>query len=694
MTRHGATPSEWAHFSMVLGKTEDLLPVVSNPDAKISSTSNVKQLGKVPSLYNSSGEAVGIAKWTSYSANDNDIDRWSANPDYGICCQTKDSKAIDGDLTDPAYAAQVKKFIKAFLMNHYGIKLPERYRSNSSKFLMPFTCPAEFGKRVITTIHGIIELLATGNQFVAVGRHTSGVPYEWRGGLPDSFPTLSLAQCDALWTALNDAFAIDPAASTSASSSVKREKFNGASSNDPVAQHLIGKSMVKKQEQDGRLHIVCPFESEHTSPASVGATTYWPAHTGGYERGHFKCLHAHCVGQSDSDFIEALGYKDPSLDSEFDDLRSDTSEKHVPISDISVHEPDRSQTTIEATAATVEATPATPEGRTFPFYKPSEFMRRPPVKWFVKHILPQAQIGIMFGQSGCGKTFVVLDMMCAIVRGVPYRGKKTIKSRVAYVCAEGAGGISSRLTAYCKHHQIPESDLDGLIIIPAQPNMLDEADAAALSRTIRMASGAGIIVLDTWAQVTAGGNENSGEDMGLAMKHCKMIGQKTGAMTLMVHHSGKDESRGARGHSSMRAASDFELEISRIGDEMHIMRVTKLKDGRDGDEFGFNLLSVDVGIDSDEEIITSCVVIEKNIGVAKVRPKAGIQTDLYTIMRAMRDEGTPLTVPPVIAEYQRTTPQSLDAKGFDRRAEHCRRALTLMCSNNILKLEDNVIELL
>ena len=57
---YGATPQEWAHFDVVLGLTEDLLPVVSNPNAVISPQSKMKGLGKTPSRYNRQREVAGI----------------------------------------------------------------------------------------------------------------------------------------------------------------------------------------------------------------------------------------------------------------------------------------------------------------------------------------------------------------------------------------------------------------------------------------------------------------------------------------------------------------------------------------------------------------------------------------------------------------------------------------------------------
>jgi hypothetical protein len=95
--------------------------------------------------------------------------------------------------------------------------------------------------------------------------------------------------------------------------------------------------------------------------------------------------------------------------------------------------------------------------------------------------------------------------------------------------------------------------------------------------------------------------------VGRALAHCRGIHRATGALVMLVHHSGKDASRGARGWSGLRAAADVELEVVRADNERSLA-VTKMKDGDDGTEFGFRLETVMVGFDEDGEEVTSCVV--------------------------------------------------------------------------------------
>ena len=184
--RYGANQADWAHFTLVLGLQEHLLPVVSNPTAVIAPTSKLKSLGKIPSQYTNDRKVVGFGHWTEHFSTPLDINQWSSEPDYGICVQARAVRALDCDLENEDLAASVFSFLLANLPT----PLPVRARSNSPKFLMPFRLEGKFGKRVLRIDdHNKIEFLADGQQFVAVGQHPSGEPYAWRGGLPNEIPT-------------------------------------------------------------------------------------------------------------------------------------------------------------------------------------------------------------------------------------------------------------------------------------------------------------------------------------------------------------------------------------------------------------------------------------------------------------------------------------------------------------------------
>jgi len=567
----GATSADWAHFAVMLGLTADLLPVVSNQDAVIDPASSMKGLGKTPSRYNGSRRAVGFSKWTQYQATDADITKWMREQDYGICLQTREVRALDID--DEELAGKISEFIVG---QHV---LPERFRENSRKCLFAFRLEGDFTKRKFKTASGIVEFLANGQQFVACGTHTSGSRYEWFNGLPDGIPELTAEQFEALWAELVKQFAVEDSATTAAATS-KHSKLSEAASNDPVAQQLIDLDVVVKNERDGRLHITCPWEAEHTSASSESATTYWPAHTGGFIHGHFDCKHAHCEARTDGEFKAALGIVDADLMADFEVLADE----------------DQS----------ADSNEEPPKAMRFQPIHGDEFAQLVTTEWIIKGVLPKAELGIVFGESGSGKTFKVLDIAMAVATGTEWRQRAVTQGAVVYIAAEGSGGFKKRLRSYAQHHLLDLSDVP-LYVIPAAPNLLQKADALDVAKAVlSLGVKTSLVIIDTLAQTTAGGNENSGEDMGLALSHCKGIHKATGAMVLLVHHSGKDTSKGARGWSGLRAACDVELEVTRF-DQERVLALTKQKDGDDMLEFGFKLTTVSLGFDSDGDEITSCV---------------------------------------------------------------------------------------
>jgi hypothetical protein len=304
----GATDAEWRHFARTLALQVDLLPVVSNPNAQISPLSKMRDLGKTPSRYGPDDLVVGIPKWTQTQATERDVARWSANSDLGICLQTREVRAIDIDIADPMRAAEVEEMVG------YLADLPARRRANSGKCLLAFRMPGAYAKRVIKTAHGIIEFLATGQQFIAVGTHPSGARYEWDGGLPAQIPELTPAEFEVLWQALVDQFALPDGASEQRAGMAPMLARSADDVDDPTVAWLADNGWVTGYERDGRVDVRCPWEHGHSTDSGPTATSWFPAGVGGFDTGHFHCLHASCAHRTDSDFLAATGHTRSAFD--------------------------------------------------------------------------------------------------------------------------------------------------------------------------------------------------------------------------------------------------------------------------------------------------------------------------------------------------------------------------------------------
>lgn len=296
---YGATAGDWYNLEIELGLTEDLLPVVSNPLAKISANSKMKEKGKTPSRYNSKREVVGFVKWTGYKATVKDIDTWRKEPDYSACIQSRYARALDFDLK--TNHSKVKDFVDKYCLDNFGFVLPIRTRIDSSKYLMIYKLKGEYAKRTVKTASGIIENLNNGQQFLISGTHPEGQRYQldMRGHI--DIPELTPEQYEVLWKAICDKFGIEKP--SEGHIRIKSESF---AADDEIAQYLDIKGIGK----DGQLFVDCPWKNEHTMDGGEAETAYFPPGTGGYALPHFKCFHGHCSHRTDSDFLDALNITD------------------------------------------------------------------------------------------------------------------------------------------------------------------------------------------------------------------------------------------------------------------------------------------------------------------------------------------------------------------------------------------------
>lgn len=335
----------------------------------------------------------------------------------------------------------------------------------------------------------------------------------------------------------------------------------------------------------------------------------------------------------------------------------------------------------------------------FPVIPAGEFSRRPLPEYIIESVVPQAELMMIFGESGSGKTFVSLDIAMCIVRGISWRAYESKQGKVVYIAAEAPGGVSKRLLAYAKAHEV-DLDAHSIGIIENVPNLLERKDAVDVARSMLAAMGKiDVVIVDTLAQVTAGGNENSGEDMGKALAHCKGIHKATGALVILIHHTGKDASKGARGWSGIRGACDAMLEVSQLPTGRKI-KLYKQKDGEDGLEWGFALSPVNIGVTSRGAPITSCVVKEAMLPSAvglpeghKPGPVEQVVIDVLAERSTCQLAG--IEVEPLLNDIAARLPAP-EAGKRDTRKQRARRALMSLCAIEAYPyhLENNCIEIL
>lgn len=263
----------------------------------------------------------------------------------------------------------------------------------------------------------------------------------------------------------------------------------------------------------------------------------------------------------------------------------------------------------------------------------------------VKGVIPDAALGIIYGASGAGKSFVAIDLGFHLALGRDWRGRKVKQRSVFYVAAEGALGVRRRAKAYALHHGVevtaPFYTRERAVNLHAKNGWV----AAAKDINELAAGEPGVVIIDTLSRSIPGVEENSAKDMSQVVENCSALGRATGCTVIVIAHAGKDADKGVRGSSALRAAADFELSVTRyLETPWRCIKLTKAKDDVDGTEFGFTLTSVEVGADEDGETVYSAVAVPSDERPAPTtkRPRskdAARAVDAYFELVQFEDDG-------------------------------------------------------
>jgi hypothetical protein len=291
----------------------------------------------------------------------------------------------------------------------------------------------------------------------------------------------------------------------------------------------------------------------------------------------------------------------------------------------------------------LKETPFTPPLRPlFALVQASEMSLTSPV-FLVRGLLETSALALMFGDPGCGKSFLALHMACCVATGRDFFRLPVKQGPVIYLAGEGHGGLLRRIKAWEKETAV---SLDGapLFFSKVPARLLDANHADAVASAVDMVAGREgnplLIVIDTVARSFAGGDENSTKDMSEFVAAVDAIKARyEGCTALLVHHSGHADKLRSRGSMALKGALDAEYRVSKTGDAAVSLFNTKMKDAPPPVAMHFTLQDVVLGLDGDGREYGSAVLVATE-GSGQVREKklsAGMKLGLDSLLQAKRD---------------------------------------------------------
>lgn len=267
------------------------------------------------------------------------------------------------------------------------------------------------------------------------------------------------------------------------------------------------------------------------------------------------------------------------------------------------------------------------------------------IPYLVKGLFDRGQIVVIWGAPGSGKTFTSISLSAHVGSGEKWVGRRVKKGRVLYVCAESTRKhLENRVSALKMTY--PKLATAEIVFVPVALDLLHGVDDIEdVIRAAKAMDDVAMIVVDTLAVTFGGGNENAPEDMGRYVSNIKRMRDETGAAVLIVHHCGKDEARGMRGHSSLLGATDGELVVeidpqAPKGQGDRILRAGKLREGEsNADLCAFSLQVAVLGHDSENDAVATCVMVPMDGKAVIRRPTVATQAKLLSALEAAYKAG-------------------------------------------------------
>ena len=343
--------------------------------------------------------------------------------------------------------------------------------------------------------------------------------------------------------------------------------------------------------------------------------------------------------------------------------------------------------------------------RTLPTHTSEDFEHMPRLEWLVRDVFHGGEVIILWGESQAGKTALLLDMVAAVASGSDWAGHPVTQTNVIYVALEGQLGLRTRVQAL--EHDRGGVHQKGIRYVFDACNVASAEDVDALAVTA-LKHQAKFIVIDTLSASLAGtAEENSNSAMAGMIANVQRLTRMTGAAVLLVHHSGNDPRRGARGAYALHANPDVSIEVGRSGNE----RYWRLDKGRDGNHTKgwFRIEPIEFQPAHETEPLQSIVIrhvqdsddTQANDAMVFAGPKPKTQERTDVALQAIRQhlsqldpngneqpnpgEATEETISKVVSQaFKEMHDSGEEGYGSNHRAKNVREAIQSLISTGLL----------
>jgi AAA domain-containing protein/DnaB helicase-like protein len=272
-----------------------------------------------------------------------------------------------------------------------------------------------------------------------------------------------------------------------------------------------------------------------------------------------------------------------------------------------------------------------------------------PKLWLIKNVVARGEISSWIAPPGMGKSALLGDIGVHVATGSDWRGYRSKGAGgVVYLALERGDLVKRRLVAHARHAGLSSLPVavSSQVIDLLNPACVADIVGAVREAEIHFGLPVGLVVIDTYPKGIAagGGDEDKAKDQGKVLANLRRVLELVPVHVAMVGHTGKDESRGARGSNAHLADADVMVQIS--GGAIKTANVIKANDQPEGHLTTFRLEAVALGIDDDGDEFSTSIVSADTYNSAADSPKKAphltnaTRNALRALQEALADVGT------------------------------------------------------
>lgn len=243
----------------------------------------------------------------------------------------------------------------------------------------------------------------------------------------------------------------------------------------------------------------------------------------------------------------------------------------------------------------------------------------------IKGILVRGETSAWIAPPGGLKSALLASAAIAVASGRDWHGRKNKGAAgVVYFALERADLVHRRLLAHGERLELTNLPI---AVVSRTIDLMDRNTVPIVVATVAEAEAsfgceAGLLIFDTFAKLVAagGGDEDKARDQGRVFSNLQRIKEqlrneregRRGAHIAIIGHTGKDESRGARGSNAILGDGDVMVTITGA-EHARTAVVTKANDMPEGPLFSFRSVVHHFGHDEDGDPITVNIVSEEEV---------------------------------------------------------------------------------